>query len=154
MTALTAAASRARRNDSGIMFDSRAIATSEVIYAGALVAVDTNGRLIAAAAAASTNFMGMAIDTDSGNAAGTRYARFIWNCEVNVATNSTLSTDHIGMNCVCVDDNFVDVWTAYTSAISRCVAGEVVGFDSSGNAWVALRRNSTKGLTNLHVGDT
>ena len=138
MTALAAAARRRVRNK-GIQTDFEpVVGTGATIWAGALVSVDTaTGRAVAGSAIAARKFLGLAVETKTGNTGGTVRVKLISNVEVLLAPAAALTTARIGSNACIDDDNTVTTLTDSGTAAARVRVGRVTEFEDS-LVWVHL----------------
>jgi len=142
MAALTAEARRSRRNYEAKSIASYVVGTGAVIYQGGLVALNlTTGRAVAATAAASRRFLGLAEETATGDTSGTVSVEVSWGYETLVNALAALTTAYTGANCAISTDNDVTTASGAGTAGVQVLVGEVVQFEG-GDAWVALRQYS------------
>ena len=111
------------------------VAAGETIYAGALVALDASGNLVAGNTATGLTARGMAearVDNAGGNAgdksAPVRRGVFKW----NNSSGDAIDRSHIGGKAYIVDDETV---SASDGGATQSEAGEIVDVESDG-VWV------------------
>lgn len=139
MAALSAAASRKTRNRGAVRVASYAVATSVTVYQGGLVScLLSSGRAIPSAKTASTKFLGLALDTATGNAGGTVFVTVEYNVEALINAEATLTTAYTGAQAYISTDNDADTASNAGTTLVQIPLGEVIQFEG-GDAWVALR---------------
>ena len=136
MTALSANAIRKFRNVNGMKTASVQTGTAAVIYAGALVSINTTtGRAVAATAATGRKILGVAMeDGSSGD-----YVKVAYHTEFLFATPTKA---YVGCNVAVSDDNTcVSMSAAGTTAV-RVRVGELMQMETASTGWVAIRHFS------------
>lgn len=142
--ALSAATARKRRSLHLLEKGYAAVATGSTVYQGSLVSlVESSGRLKATSATAGEAFVGVCAETATGNTAGTVYANYEYGHVELITAKTALTTTYLMCNACGADDDNVTTLSAI-SAAKRAVIGQIVEFDSSGNAWVWIGHYSTK----------
>lgn len=142
MTALTAAARRRVRNISGQSDHEIAVGTGATIWAGSLVSIVlTTERAVVSTAATGRKFLGLAIETKTGNTGGTVLCKVISNVEVLVNAAAALTGAYIGSNAFVDDDNQVTTGTDAGTALVSIRVGRVTELEG-GDAWCALNQFS------------
>lgn len=143
MTALTAATRRKTRAVTGIQRITYTVGTGAKIYQGGLVNLNTSTkRIVAAAAAASRRFVGIATATATGNTGGTVKLAVEYGHEAAFAAGTGLTGGYVGANAHVKDDNTVTYATGAGTATLRVTIGEIREFEDSSNVWVAIRVKS------------
>ena len=143
MAALTAATTRATRNHGAAPVD-LTVGTGATIYAGALVAINTStGRAVAASAAASRKFAGLAEETKTGDTSGTVRCRVRYDCEALINAATALTKAYIGSNAAVSTDNDATTMSGAGTAGVRVRIGEIVEIES-GDVWVRLRNDASE----------
>lgn len=138
MTALTAPVRRRVKNIKGRSYESYAVATSAVIFQGALCCIDTNDRIRPASKTDARRFVGMAESSATGVTDGSVRCTVSWGYDVRIAAAATLTGDFVTASVVIEDDNTVVDDGSVTATLS-VVVGEVVSNDTAGFVWVRLR---------------
>jgi len=138
MAALSAAVTRATRDDHLKSHVNPVVGTGAVLYAGALVNIDTaTGRAVAASAATARKFCGIAEETKTGDTAGTVRCRVAFGHQALINALTALTTAYVGSDCVISTDNDATTNSAISTA-KRVRVGEITEFES-GDVWVRLR---------------
>jgi hypothetical protein len=144
MTALTAAARRKTRARNLVTSAQYTVGTGAVIYQGGLVSLNVSTkRAVAATAAASRHFLGIATTTATGNTGGTVKINVEYGHEAAFAAGTGLTGGYAGGNVYVEDDNTVGYATGAGTAAVRVSVGALVEFVSSTEVWVAVRRNTS-----------
>jgi hypothetical protein len=135
MTALTKDRDTRERDGMLFQFD---VAADTVIYAGSMVALDTDGNAVPAAATSTLIVVGRAEESvdNSGGAAGdeTVDVKRGYFCFANSTDTDEITRPDIHSDCYAVDDQTV-AKTSDTDA--RPVAGKIMDVDASG-VWVRI----------------
>ena len=147
MAALSAAASRLTRNSDGSRIGNLVVTTSDTIYQGSLLCMNlSTGRVQAATAAASLEFVGLALETVTGNTGGTKRCKFITNIEAQVAIiTSALTTADMFQNVAIATDNEVTTGSAAGTAGVRVYCGYPTESASAGVWWIMLGASAAGG---------
>lgn len=116
------------------------LAAATVIYAGTLVALDSNGRAVPAADTAGLRVVGLAqetVDNSAGSAAALSINVKPGIFRMNNSATDAVDTNDVGKLCFVEDDNTVNE----AGASDRVIAGRVVEVDSEG-VWVEVGHES------------
>lgn len=118
------------------------VVASDIIYRGGMVAIDASGNAAPAAATASLDVIGVAIETvdNSDGGAGDEHVRVCRGVFKfgNSADSDAIAAADVGHDCYVVDDQTV-AKTSNSGARPR--AGRVIGVDTDG-VWIELYKGS------------
>lgn len=141
MAALTSttAFARKRRNGQAAQRGNYQVGTSAVIYQGGLVAMNlSTGRAVAATAATSRKILGVALESASSGA----YVEVEWGAEYAFDPATALTKAYTGSNVAVSTDNDVTTMSGAGTTAVRVRVGELIDYDSTSVAWVAVRNFS------------
>lgn len=143
--AITASKQRKTRNLEAMRKGYGAVKTSVAIVQGALVSVvEATGRLTNASNATAATFVGVALESGTGNAGGTVGIEYGWNHEELITAKTALTTTYRMCNVAAFDNDQVTTLSAAGTAAVRQYVGVAVDFDSAGDAWVWIGASAVK----------
>lgn len=150
MAALTGETSRKTRLEDRAIKGSKAVKTGVIIYKGALLAIEeSTGRLTNAAAAPGlSDVVGVALETATGNAAGTVSAEFQFGHIERIATRTALTKAYISCEAFVADNDMVSR-SSIATANARVAVGKIVEFDGDGGnggacwVWIGVHARKT-----------
>lgn len=145
MTALSAEAQRKTRSLHLAERGNAAVKTGEIVYKGSLISVvESTGRVTCTAKTTGTAFVGVALETKTGNAAGSAKVDYLYGHVELITAKAALTTTYRMCNVALEDDNTVTTLSDAGTAAVRQIVGTAIDFDSSGDAWVWVGHFSQK----------
>ena len=145
MAALSAETQRKTRSLHLAERGNAAVKTGEIVYKGSLISVvESTGRVTCTAKTTGTAFVGVALETATGNTAGTTKVDYLYGHVELITAKAALTTTYRMCNVALEDDNTVTTLSDAGTAAVRQIAGMAVDFDSAGDAWVWIGHFSQK----------